>query len=96
MAGGYVYFLTNRPNGILYVGVTSDLVRRVYQHREGFVDGFTKRYGLKRLVYFEHFGDIRTAIQREHNIKHWPRAWKVRMILATNPSWDDLFPTIAQ
>ena len=96
MAGGYVYFLTNRPNGILYVGVTSDLVRRVYQHREGFVDGFTKRYGLKRLVYFEHFEDIRTAIQREHNIKHWPRAWKVRMILATNPSWDDLFPTIAQ
>ena len=96
MAGGYVYFLTNRPNGILYVGVTSDLVRRVYQHREGFVDGFTKRYGLKRLVYFEHFDDIRTAIQREHNIKHWPRAWKVRMILATNPSWDDLFPTIAQ
>ncbi len=96
MAGGYVYFLTNRPNGILYVGVTSDLVRRVYQHREGFVDGFTKRYGLKRLVYFEHFDDIRTAIQREHNIKHWPRAWKVRMILATNPTWDDLFPTIAQ
>ncbi|TAH66178.1 MAG: GIY-YIG nuclease family protein [Rhodopseudomonas palustris] len=96
MAGGYVYVLTNRPNGILYVGVTSDLVRRVYQHREGFVDGFTKRYGLKRLVYFEHFEDIRTAIQREHNIKHWPRAWKVRMILATNPSWDDLFPTIAQ
>ena len=96
MAGGYVYVLTNRPNGILYVGVTSDLVRRVYQHREGFVDGFTKRYGLKRLVYFEHFEDIQTAIQREHNIKHWPRAWKVRMILATNPSWDDLFPTIAQ
>ena len=96
MAGGYVYVLTNQPNGILYVGVTSDLVRRVYQHREGFVDGFTKRYGLKRLVYFEHFEDIRTAIQREHNIKHWPRAWKVRMILATNPSWDDLFPTIAQ
>ena len=96
MAGGYVNVLTNRPNGILYVGVTSDLVRRVYQHREGFVDGFTKRYGLKRLVYFEHFEDIRTAIQREHNIKHWPRAWKVRMILATNPSWDDLFPTIAQ
>ncbi|MCK7473552.1 MAG: GIY-YIG nuclease family protein [Rhodopseudomonas palustris] len=96
MAGGYVYVLTNWPNGILYVGVTSDLVRRVYQHREGFVDGFTKRYGLKRLVYFEHFEDIRTAIQREHNIKHWPRAWKVRMILATNPSWDDLFPTIAQ
>ena len=74
MAGGYVYFLTNRPNGILYVGVTSDLVRRIYEHRSGAVDGFTKRYGLKRLVHFEIFEDIRTAIQREHTIKHWSRA----------------------
>lgn len=94
MAGGYVYFMTNRPNGTLCVGVTSDLVQRVYQHRRGFVDGFTKRYGLKRLVYFEVFDDIQTAIQREHNIKHWSRAWKVRLILASNPNWDDLFDTI--
>src|SRR5207302_3645861 len=71
MAGGYVYILTNRPNGVLYVGVTNDLVRRLFEHRSGFVDGFTKRYGLKRLVYFEVFSDIRDAIQREHNIKHW-------------------------
>jgi len=96
MAGGYVYILTNRPNGILYVGVTSDLVRRVFEHRPGFVDGFTKRYGLKRLVYFEKFDDIRDAIQREHNIKHWSRAWKVRTIIAANPDWDDLYPTITQ
>jgi putative endonuclease len=89
-------FLTNRPNGILYVGVTNDLVRRVFEHRSGFVDGLTKRYGLKRLVYFEKFDDIRTAIQREHNIKHWSRAWKVRMIVATNPNRDDLFETIAK
>ncbi|MFB9269090.1 GIY-YIG nuclease family protein [Bradyrhizobium erythrophlei] len=94
-AGGYVYFLTNRPNGVLYVGVTSDLVRRIFEHRSGFVDGFTKRYGLKQLVYFEQFDDIRDAIQREHNIKHWPRAWKVRKIVATNPNWDDLYDTIA-
>jgi predicted GIY-YIG superfamily endonuclease len=67
--------LTNRPNGILYVGVTNNLIRRAYEHRSGFVDGFTKRYGFKRLVYFETFDDIRAAIQREHNIKHWPRAW---------------------
>ncbi len=87
MAGGWVYILTNRPNGILYVGVTSDLVRRIYEHRSGFVAGFTKRYGLKRLVYFEQFDDIRDAIQREHNIKHWPRAWKVRKIIAVNPNW---------
>jgi putative endonuclease len=96
MAGGYVYILTNRPDGVLYVGVTSDLVRRVFEHRSGFVDGFTKRYGLKQLIYFEQFDDIRDAIQREHNIKHWPRAWKVRKIVAMNPNWDDLFETITK
>ena len=96
MAGGYVYILTNRPNGILYVGVTNDLVRRVFEHRSGFVDGFTKQHGLKRLVYFERFDDIRDAIQHEHNIKHWSRAWKGRKIVAMNPDWDDLFETIAK
>jgi putative endonuclease len=96
MAGGHVYIMNNRPNGILYVGVTSDLIRRVFQHRSGLVDGFTKRYGLKRLVYFEQFEDIRDAIQREHNIKHWPRAWKVRLIVASNPAWDDLYDTIVK
>jgi len=96
MAGGYVYILTNRPNGILYVGVTSNLIRRVFEHRSGCVAGFTKRYGLKRLVYFETFDDIRDAIQREHNIKHWSRAWKVRTIIAANPDWNDLYPTITQ
>jgi putative endonuclease len=96
MAGGYIYILTNRPNGVLYVGVTNDLVRRVFEHRSAFVDGFTKRYRLKRLVYFEKFDNIGDAIQREHNIKHWSRAWKVRTILAMNPNWDDLFDTIVQ
>jgi putative endonuclease len=96
MAGGYVYFMTNRPNGVLYVGVTSDLIRRVYEHRCGFVDGFTRRYGLKRLVYFERYEDIRDAIQREHNIKHWPRAWKVRRIMIDNPDWNDLYTIITQ
>ncbi|WP_316226849.1 GIY-YIG nuclease family protein [Bradyrhizobium sp. SZCCHNS3052] len=95
MAGGYVYFMTNRPHGTLYIGVTSDLVQRVYQHRCGFVDSFTKRYGLKRLVYFEVYDDIQSAIQREHNIKHWSRAWKVGLIIASNPDWNDLFETIA-
>ena len=94
MAGGYIYFLTNRRNGILYVGVTNDLVRRVFEHRSGFVDGFTKRHGLKMLVYFEKFDDIRAAIQREHNIKHWSRAWKVRLIVADNPDWDDLYERV--
>jgi putative endonuclease len=70
---GYVYILSNRPNGTLYVGVTSDLARRVAQHRKGSIKGFTKRYGLKRLVYFEVFDDVRDAIQREYNMKHWSR-----------------------
>jgi putative endonuclease len=96
MTGRYVYILTNRPNGILYVGVTNDLVRRAFEHRSGFVEGFTKRYGLNRLVYFERFETIQDAIQREHNMKHWPRAWKVRLIVAINPDWDDLFETIAK
>jgi putative endonuclease len=95
MTGGFVYILTNRPNGILYVGVTSDLVRRVFEHQSGFVDGFTKKHGLKRLVYFERFDDIRDAIQREHNIKHWSRAWKVRKVMVDNPDWIDLYPIIA-
>jgi len=96
MTGGYVYILTNHPNGILYVGVTNDLMRRVFEHRSGAIKGFTSRYGLKRLIYFEQFDDIRDAIQREHNIKHWSRAWKVRTIVAANPKWDDLYPTITK
>jgi len=94
MAGGYVYILASAPNGTLYVGVTSDLVRRIYEHRNGLVPGFTKRYSIKRLVYFEQYEDIQTAIQREKNIKHWSRAWKVGLILAGNPEWNDLYDTI--
>ncbi|MCC6777570.1 MAG: GIY-YIG nuclease family protein [Hyphomicrobiales bacterium] len=88
---GWVYIVTNRRNGTLYVGVASDLPRRAYQHREGVVDGFTKRYGLKMLVYYEQHDDIRNAIQREKTIKHWPRAWKVRLIHSMNPEWRGLY-----
>jgi len=95
MRGGFVYLMANRPDGTLYVGVTSDLPRRAWEHREGAVDGFTKRYGLKRLVWFEAHDDIRAAIQREKTMKHWPRAWKVRLIVAANPEWRDLFDEIA-
>ena len=91
MQGGWVYIVTNRPNGTLYVGVTRDLARRAWEHREGVVDGFTKRYALKRLVYVERHETITAAIQREKTMKHWPRAWKVRLILADNPGWDDLY-----
>jgi putative endonuclease len=90
MQGGWVY-ITNRPNGTLYVGVTSDLARRAWEHRSGAVDGFTKKYALKTLIYAERHDDIRQAIQREKNIKHWPRAWKVRLILGANPGWEDLY-----
>jgi putative endonuclease len=91
MAEGWVYILTNRPNGTLYVGVTDNLPRRIWEHHEGMVEGFTKRYGLKRLVYTERHDDIRAARQREQNMKHYPRAWKVRLILLHNLEWEDLY-----
>ncbi len=95
MRGGWVYIMTNHANGVLYVGVTANLSRRVYEHREGLIAGFTKRYGLKRLVYCEQYDDIRSAIQREKNLKHWSRAWKVRLILDLNPEWRDLYDDLA-
>ena len=95
MKGGWVYIMTNRANGTLYVGVTSNLSRRAWEHREGLIDGFTKQYGLKLLVYYEWHDDIRAAIQREKNIKHWSRAWKVRLILDFNPDWRDRYADLA-
>jgi putative endonuclease len=95
MRGGFVYIMTNRPNGTLYFGVTSDLARRAWERREGVFEGFTKRYGLKRLVWHETHDDIRAAIQREKTMKHWPRAWKVRLILEMNPEWRDLYDELA-
>jgi putative endonuclease len=94
MKGGWVYILTNKRDGTLYVGVTSDLLKRAWEHREGVVAGFTKRYGLKLLVYFEWHDEITLAIQREKNIKHWSRAWKIELIQGMNPDWRDLFETL--
>ena len=95
MQGGWIYIMTNRPNGTLYTGVTNDISRRAYEHRTGLYPGFTKQYGLTNLVYVERYEDIRDAIQREHNMKHWPRAWKVRLILDLNPDWRDLYGDLA-
>jgi putative endonuclease len=95
MAEGWVDMMTNRPNGIIYLGVTDNIPRRAWEHREGLVEGFTKRYGLKRLVYVEHHTDIRLARQRERNMKHYTRAWKVRLILECNPNWDDSYDRLA-
>jgi putative endonuclease len=95
MAEYYVYFLASRPGGAIYIGVTNDLIRRVYEHRTGAVKGHTSRYKIHRLIYFESYGDVRDALQREKNIKHWPRVWKTRLILEKNPDWHDLFEEIA-
>jgi len=83
--------MTNRPNGTLYVGAATDLARRAWEHRSGVADGFTKQYGLRRLVHAERYEDILAAKQRERNIKHWSRAWKIQLILRDNPKWDDLY-----
>jgi putative endonuclease len=91
MKGGYVYIMSNRRDGALYIGVTSDLSRRAFEHRQGVIDGFTRRYGLKRLVYYERYEDIRDALQREKNLKHWPRVWKLALVHDLNPDWDDLY-----
>jgi len=89
-----VYILASKRNGTLYTGVTSDLVQRVWQHREGILGGFTKKYGVKRLVYYEVYGDAENAIAGEKRIKKWRRAWKVRMIEKGNPEWKDLYDEI--
>ena len=92
---GWVYFMTNKPNGVLYVGVTGNLARRIFEHREGALPGFTKRYGLTKLVYYEAFDDITSAIQREKTIKHYSRAWKVGLVLGMNRDWRDLYADLA-
>jgi putative endonuclease len=92
----WIYILTNRPNGTLYIGVTDNLPRRAYEHRKGMVEGFTRRYGLKTLVYFEGYPSITQAISREKAMKNWTRSWKVRRILATNPEWRDLYGEVCQ
>lgn len=86
-----VYILASRRNGTLYTGVTSDLVRRTHAHREGLIPGFTKKYGVKLLVYFELHHDINAAILREKRIKRWHRKWKLELIEAQNPQWRDLW-----
>jgi len=91
MKGGYVYIMSNKRDGTLYIGVTSNLSRRIWEHREKIVEGFTARCGLDRLVYYESFDDIRDALQREKNMKHWPRAWKLALIQEMNPDWEDLY-----
>jgi putative endonuclease len=85
-----IYILARKPWGTLYTGVTSNLEKRIYQHREGLIEGFTKKYGVKTLVYFEEHGEADRAIRHEKRIKKWPRAWKIDLIRTDNPDWRDL------
>lgn len=87
----YVYILASRKRGTLYVGVTNDIARRTYEHRQGVADGFTKQHRVSKLVHVEPYDDPRTAIQREKNLKHWLRDWKIELIEKANPDWRDLF-----
>ena len=87
----YVYILASNKNGTLYIGVTSNLVKRIYEHKNEFVEGFTKQYSVHNLVYFEITESVESAIAREKQLKKWNRAWKIRLIEKTNPEWRDLY-----
>jgi putative endonuclease len=90
----YVYILASQKNGTLYVGVTTDLQKRVWQHKNEQVEGFTKKYGVKNLVYFEIYEEYWDAANREKRIKKWNRAWKINLIVKDNPEWDDLYEAL--
>ena len=91
MRFGYVYILASKPYGTLYIGVTNDIARRVYEHREGTASKFTKKYGVTRLVWFEEWQTVPDAIQRETSLNRWRRDWKIDLINKTNPEWRDLY-----
>jgi putative endonuclease len=90
----YIYILASQRNGTLYIGVTNDLIRRIYEHKNGLVDGFTRKYNVKMLVYYEQTENIESAILREKQLKAWHRSWKIRLIESTNPEWKDLYNEI--
>ena len=90
----YVYILASQRNGTLYTGITNDLARRIWEHKFGYTKGFTHKYRLKMLVWFEHHTDVNAAIAREKRIKRWRRPWKLELIEADNPEWHDLYETL--
>lgn len=89
-----VYILASKRNGTLYIGVTSDLVKRIWEHRNDIVGGFTRRYGVHQLVWYELHENMESAIEREKRLKEWKRKWKLELIESTNPNWQDLYGTI--
>lgn len=92
--GGYIYILASQKNGTLYIGKTEDLVKRIYEHKNNLVDGFTKKYQVHNLVYFEKYDQIEEASLREKRLKEWKRSWKVELIEKNNPTWSDLYHEI--
>lgn len=90
----YVYILTNRSNSVLYLGVTNNLIKRVWEHKNSFVESFTSKYKVKKLVYFESFQSINEAVAREKRLKNWHRDWKINLIKGTNPDFKDLYQEI--
>jgi putative endonuclease len=92
--GGFVYIMASGRNGTLYIGVTSDLIQRVAQHKDETFGGFTKKYGCKMLVWYQQHSEIEAAIRREKQMKEWKRLWKLRVIEEMNPGWDDLFESL--
>lgn len=92
----YVYILASKPRGTIYVGVINDLIRRVHEHRNDLIGGFTRRYGVHLLVHYEQCTDVSVAIWREKRLKKWNRAWKITLIESGNPEWRDLYPALVQ
>ncbi|MFA6547925.1 MAG: GIY-YIG nuclease family protein [Candidatus Magasanikbacteria bacterium] len=90
----YIYILSNQKNGVLYVGVTNNLLRRIHEHKQETIEGFTQKYHIHNLVYYEQYDDVRNAITREKQIKKWNRKWKTELIEKDNPEWNDLYPTL--
>ncbi len=91
----WVYILASQVGGTLYIGVTNNLVRRVYEHKMDVVPGFTRKYSIHQLVYYEQFSDVENAIRREKRLKKWSREWKIQLVEKSNPRWLDLYPEIA-
>ena len=94
LMGNYYVYIVGNSRPTLYIGVTSDIVKRIYEHKQGVVDGFTKKYGLKKLLYFETFSEITIALEREKQLKHWNRVWKLELIKKQNPMFKDLYSNV--
>lgn len=90
----YIYILASKKNGTLYVGVTSDLAKRIYEYKNNLIEGFTQKYAIHNLVYFESTESIESAIMREKQLKKWNRAWKINLVENNNPAWNDLYPDL--